>query len=149
MAQASTLLQADAVLQRFCADYNLRFAHSAAESACDFRPLPRRFDLARCLSLHYQRVVGADHVVRLGEHLFALPSLPGHRGYARETVELSHQLDGMLRIYRGDHLLLTVALPLKEQLEVRPAALTQAAKKKRLTPRIYNFSGHPALTAVP
>jgi hypothetical protein len=55
----------------------------------------------------------------------------------------------MLRIYRGDHLLLTVALPLKEQLEVRPAALTQAAKKKRLTPRIYNFSGHPALTAVP
>ena len=141
LAQAATLLQANAVLQRFCADYNLRFAHSAAESACDFRPLPRRFDLARCLSLHYQRVVGADHVVRLGEHLFALHSLPGHRGYARETVESSHQLDGMLRIYRGDHLLLTVALPLKEQLEVRPAALTPAAKKKRLTPRIYNFPG--------
>src|ERR1700737_384660 len=124
LAQAATLLQANAVLQRFCADYNLRFARSAADSACDFRPLPRRFDLARCLSLHYQRVVGADHVVRLGEHLFALPCLPGHRGYARKTVELSHQLDCMLRIYRGDHLLLTVALPLKEQLEVRPAALT-------------------------
>src|ERR1700731_714135 len=149
LAQATTLLQANAVLQRFCADYNLRFAHPAADRACDFRPLPRRFDLTRCLSLHYQRVVGADHVVRLGDHLFALPSLPGHRGYARETVELSHQLDGMLRIYRGDHLLLTVALPLKEQLGGRPAAVTPAAKKKRLTPRIYNFSGHPALTAVP
>ena len=149
LAQASTLPQANAVLQRFCADYNLRFAHPATDRACDFRPLPRRFDLARCLSLHYQRVVGADHVVRLGEHLFALPSLPGHRGYARETVELSHQLDGMLRIYRGDYLLLSVALPLKEQLDRRPAALTPAAKKKRPTPRIYNFSGHPALTAVP
>ena len=149
LAQATTLLQANAVLQRFCADYNLRFAHPPADHACDFRPLPRRFDLARCLSLHYQRVVGADHVVRLGQQLFALPALPGHRGYARETVELSHQLDGMLRIYRGDHLLLTVALPLKEQLDGRPAALTPAAKKKRLTPRIYNFSGHPALTAVP
>jgi hypothetical protein len=42
-----------------------------------------------------------------------------------------------------------VALPLKEQLDRRPAALTPAAKKKRPTPRIYNFSGHPALTAVP
>jgi hypothetical protein len=94
-------------------------------------------------------VVGADHVVRLGEHLFALPSLPGHRGYARETVELSHELDGMLRIYRGDQLLLTVALPLKEQIDRRPAQLTSAAKKKHTTPRIYNFSGHPALTAVP
>jgi transposase len=149
LAQATTLLQANAVLQRFCADYNLRFAHPAADRACDFRPLPRRFDLARCLSLHYQRVVGADHVVRLGEHLFALPSLPGHRGYARETVELSHQLDGMLRVYRGDQLLLTAALPLKEQIDRRPAHLTSAAKKKHTTPRIYNFSGHPALTAVP
>ena len=33
---------------------------------------------------HYQRVVGADHVVRLGDHLFALPALPGHRGYANQ-----------------------------------------------------------------
>jgi transposase len=149
LAQAATLLQANAVLQRFSADYNLRFAHPATDRACDFRPLPRRFDLARCLSLHYQRVVGADHVVRLGEHLFALPSLPGHRGYARETVELSHQLDGMLRVYRGDQLLLTAALPLKEQIDRRPAHLTSATKKKHTTPRIYNFSGHPALTAVP
>lgn len=149
LAQVRTLPQANAVLQRFCADYNLRFARSAADRACDFRPLPRRFDLARCLSLHYQRVVGADHVVRLGEHLFVLPSLPGHRGYARETVELSHQLDGMLRIYRGDQLLLTVALPLQEQVDRRPARLTSAAKKKQPTPRIYNFSGHPALAAAP
>jgi len=148
LAQATTLPQANTVLQRFCADYNLRFARPAADSACDFRPLPRRFDLARCLSLHYQRVVGADHVVRLGDHLFALPSLPGYRGYARETVELSQQLDGMLRVYRGDQLL-TTALPLKEHVDRRPASLTPAAKKKRLTPRIYNFSGHPALTAVP
>ena len=55
----------------------------------------------------------------------------------------------MLRIYRGDQLLLTAALPLKEYVGCRPASLTPAAKKKGLTPRIYNFSGHPALTAVP
>jgi len=77
LAHATTLLQANTVLQRFCAEYNRRFAHPAAEAACDFRALPRRFNLARRLSLHYQRVVGADHVIRLGAHAIALPALPG------------------------------------------------------------------------
>jgi hypothetical protein len=149
LAHATTLLQANTVLQRFCVDYNRRFAHPAAEAACDFRTLPRRFNLARCLSLHYQRVVGADHVIRLGSHAIALPALPGHRGYARETVELSHQLDGMLRVYRGDHLLLTLPLPLEEHAEGRPAPITTAHKRKTPTPRIYTLSGRPALTAVP
>jgi transposase len=149
LAHATTLLQANTVLQRFCADYNRRFAHPAAEAACDFRALPRRFNLARCLSLHYQRVVGADHVIRLGAHAIALPALPGQRGYARETVELAHQLDGLLRVYRGDHLLLTVPLPLEEHAEGRPAPITTARKRKTPTPRIYTLSGRPALTAVP
>jgi transposase len=149
LAQATTLLQANTVLQRFCADYNRRFAHPAADAACDFRALPRRFNLARCLSLHYQRVVGADHVIRLGSHAIALPALPGQRGYARETVELAHQLDGVLSVYRGDELLLTLPLPLEEHAEARPAPITTACKRKTPTPRIYTLSGRPALTAVP
>jgi transposase len=149
LAHATTLLQANTVLQRFCAEYNRRFAHPAADAACDFRTLPRRFNLARCLSLHYQRVVGADHVIRLGSHAIALPALPGERGYARETVELSHQLDGLLRVYRGDQLLLTLPLPLEEHGEARPAPANTARKRKTPTPRIYTLSGRPALTAVP
>ena len=149
LAQAATLPQANAVLQRFCADYNRRFARPAAHPCCDFRSLPRRFNLARCLSLHYQRVVGADHVIRLGHHVIALPALSGHRGYARETVELSHQLDGLLRVYRGDQLLLTLPLPLEEHGQGRPAPLTTARKRKTPRPRIYTLSGRPALTAVP
>jgi transposase len=149
LAQAATLLQANTVLQRFCVDYNHRFARPAAQAACDFRALPRRFNLARCLSLHYQRVVGADHVIRLGSHAIALPALHGHRGYARETVELSHQLDGTLRVYRGDQLLLTMPLPLEEHREARPAPINTAHKRKPQKPRIYTLSGRPALTAVP
>ena len=55
LAQATTLPQANAVLKRFCSDYNRRFARPATDAACDFRVLPRRFQLARCLSLQYQR----------------------------------------------------------------------------------------------
>ena len=40
LAQASTLEQANAVLARFCADYNQRFARPATDAASDFRRLP-------------------------------------------------------------------------------------------------------------
>jgi transposase len=146
--RAATLPQANTVLARFCADFNQRFARPAADTVSDFRRLPRRFDLARCLSLHYQRVVAADHTVTLGAQSIALPPLPGQRGYARETLELSHQLDGSLRIYRGDRLLLTLPLPLEEYAERRPPPITTAQKRKRPTPRIYQLSGRPALAAV-
>jgi transposase len=148
LARATTLPQANAVLARFCADYNQRFARPAAESVRDFRSLPRRFDLARCLALHYQRVVAGDHTVTLGANSIALPPLPGQRGYAGETVELAHHLDGRLHVYRGDQLLLTLPLPLQEHAERRPKLLTSAQKRKTPMPRIYNLSGRPALAAV-
>lgn len=148
LVHASTLEQANPVLARFYRDNNQRFARAAAESVRDFRSLPRRFDLARCLCLRYQRVVSADHTVTLGTLSIALPPLPGHRGYARETVELSHQLDGMLRIFRGDQLLRTLPLPLQEHAEHRPAPVSSAQKRKTPTPRIYNLGGRPALAAV-
>src|SRR5258708_7680072 len=120
----------------------------ASDAASAFPRLPRRFDLARCLSLHYQRVVAADHTVTLGAQSIALPPLPGPRGYAGETVELSHQLDGVLRVYRGDALLLARPLTLEEHADRRPVHITSAQKRKPSVPRIYNLSGRPALAAV-
>ena len=148
LARATTLEQANPVLARFCADYNQRFARPAAEAVSDFRRLPRRFDLAPCLSRHYQRVVAADHTVTIGAQSIALPPLPGTRGYAGETVELSHQLDGVLRVFRGELLLLALPLPLQDQADRRPKLLTSAQKRKSPTPRIYNLSRRPALAAV-
>lgn len=148
LARATTLAEANTVLARFCADYNQRFARPAADSARDFRSLPRRFDLARCLSLHYRRVVAADHTLTLGAHSIALPPLPNHRGYAGETLELAHHLDGRLHVYRGDLLLLAIPLPLEEYAVRRPKLLSTAQKRKTPTPRIYNLSGRPAVAAV-
>jgi transposase len=148
LARATTLPLANAVLARFCADYNQRFARPPAESVRDFRSLPRRFDLSRCLALHYRRVVTPDHTVTLGANSIALPALPGPRGYAGETVEIAHHLDGILRVYRGDRLLLALPLPLEEHAERRPKLLTSAQKRKNPRPRIYQLSGRPALAAV-
>ncbi len=98
LAQACNLDSANQVLARFCADYNQRFDHCADAAACDFRTLARRFDLARCLSFRYQRVVGPDHVISFGAHAIALPALSSKRGYAGNTVDLSHHLDATLHI---------------------------------------------------
>jgi hypothetical protein len=79
----------------------------------------------------------------LGAHSIALPPLPGHRGYARETVERSHQLDGTLRVYRADHLFRALPLALEEHAQPHPASITTAQKRKTKRPRIYNLSGRP------
>jgi transposase len=150
LARACDLDSANQVLARFCADYNQRFAVPAREAQRDFRALPPRFDLARCLSFRYQRVVGPDHVITFGAHSIALPALPSKRGYAGDTVELSHHLDGMLLVSHRKLLLLSLPwpLPVQELSHARPAPRIQAQKPKTPMPRIYNLGGRPALAAV-
>src|ERR1700680_4756756 len=138
LAQACDLDAANRVLTRFCADYNQRFAVPAREAQRDFRSLPPRFDLNRCLSFRYQRVVGPDHVITFGAHSIALPALPSKRGYAGDTVELSHHLDGLLLISYRKVLLLSLLspLPLLEHADRRPAPRTSRQKSKPPMPRI-------------
>ena len=150
LAQACDLDSANQVLARFCADYNQRFAVPAREAQRDFRALPPRFDLARCLSFRYQRVVGPDHVITFGAHSIALPALPSKRGYAGRTVELSHRLDGQLLVSYQKVLLLSLPLPLPvlEPADRRPAPRLSRQNPKTPMPRIYNLGGRPALAAV-
>jgi len=148
LAHACDLDSANHVLAHFCADYNQRFAVPAREAPHDFRSLPPRFDLARCLSFRYQRVVGSDHVIPFGSHSIALPALPSKRGYAGDTVELSHRLDGMLLVSHRKLLLLSLPLPLLEHADRRPAPRLAGQKPKHPMPRIYNLGGRPALAAV-
>jgi hypothetical protein len=64
---------------------------TAAQSVSDFGPLPLTFDLARCLSFRYQRVVAKDHTVAWAGEVFQLPPLPARRSLAGKVVELSYQ----------------------------------------------------------
>ena len=147
LAGAATLQQANAVLALFLADYNRRFAIPPREIENQFRSLSSAFDLSRCLSLRYDRVVEPDHVVNFQGESLQLPRLNSPRGYARSAVELSHQLDGVLRIYRGDTLLHSVARALPTHVQDSPTfnrAPHSAAKKP---PRIYKLGGRMAMAA--
>lgn len=144
---ASTCEHANQVLQHFVDDFNQQFAVPPREATSDFRRLPRGFDLARCLSFRYQRSVSPDHTIVFGGETIQLP--PARLDYAGSSVELSHQLDGQLRIFRGMQLLLTAQRPLRELTEPKPAVRTAAQKRKRKPPEIYAYSGRPALAATP
>ena len=149
LAQACDLDSANQVLACFCADYNQRFAVPAREAQRDFRSLPARFDLDHCLSFRHQRVVGPDHLITFGARSIALPPLSSKRGYAGDTVELSHRLDGMLLVCYRKVLLLSLPWPLPVQEHgQRPAPRITTHKPKTPMPRIYNLGGRPALAAV-
>jgi hypothetical protein len=142
LVKACTLEQANRVLAKFIEDYNRRFAKAPREAARDFRPVPKKLNLDRILSLRYERVVINDHVVPLGPKSIELPPLPGGRGYAGATVELSHQPNGELHVWLGDRHIHQMPLETEYAIGLAPP---RPAAKKRKTPRIYSYAGRPAL----
>jgi len=146
LAQARTVEQANTVLERFVADYNIRFAVPAKEAASDFRELSKKVHRERLFSLKYERVVGKDHVIPFGGRSIQLPARGGKHGYAGMRVELSHQLNGELVVWHGKERLYSLELALDYtpgQAPRRP----RVAKKKQ--PRIYVYAGRAAVAVRP
>ena len=145
LAQARTLEQANAVLEKFVVDYNGQFGVAAQQAASDFRPLSRRENWDRLFSLKYERVVGKDHVIEFGARAIQLPA-QGRLGYAGTRVELSHQLNGELHVWLGGERLHSMALPLDYTPGLAPPRL---AVRKKKSPRIYMHAGRPAIAVRP
>lgn len=112
LAGATTRAEAQRVLANFLPHFNAQFAVAPAEPGSAYRPLPPALKLAEVCCFTYQRTVGADNVVRLGEH--RLQVLPGHGGrhsYAKATVDVHERLDGSLAVYYQGQCLTTTTAP--------------------------------------
>ena len=130
LARAATLAQANAVLARFCADYNQRFARPAADALATSAPCPAASISPAASAFTINASSPPTTPSPSARTPSPCPALPGHRGYAGETVELSHHLDGMLRVYRGDLLLRCPPLPLQEHAERPPGSSPRRRKEK-------------------
>jgi transposase len=148
LADASSLEQANAVLQQFLIDYNKRFSKTTARPAPVWRKLDSRLDLNYIFSLRYERTVGKDHVITaLPGVSIQLPPLASGRGYAGKKVEVCHQPNGDFHIYL-DRRLLHTELGSGEAGPVRAHAFRKnKAPRKKKPVRIYQYAGHPALGA--
>jgi transposase len=146
LAQAATLDQANTVLARFLADYNLQFVKPAARSGVAWRKLDSRLDLNYIFSLRYERKVGNDHVIA------ALPNMPvqlprpaSGLGYAGKKVEVCQQPNGDFHIYLDRHLLhVEPATPDAPPVRAHPFRRSTGPRKKKPA-KIYTLGGRPAL----
>jgi transposase len=104
LAEARTVDQANAVLDRLLPAHNRRYAQPAQDSADAHRALGRAFCLASILSLQEQRVVANDYTIRFRNHCYQLlpPVYPGQRG---GRVVIEQRLDETMAIRFGEHYL--------------------------------------------
>jgi hypothetical protein len=103
LAKASTIDQANAVLQRFVAWFNRRCRNEPASAADVHRPIDK-LDLEAILSIQHERVVHNDYTIRLANRVYQIlpPALPGLR---KAKVMVEERADGSMRLrFKGRYL---------------------------------------------
>jgi hypothetical protein len=111
LAGAADREAANAVLARFVARFNRRFAVPAANPVEAWAAAPRPAALEAICCLKYRRVVAHDNTVRAGATILQLPARSGNRSLARRRVELQLRLDGRLVVWDGGRVLLATQAP--------------------------------------
>jgi transposase len=129
LRRIATREAANAVLPRFIADYNRRFARPPADPTPAWRRPPR--DLPLVLSCRYTRTVARDNTVRLGPRWLQLPAGSGGRSQAGCRVELRECLDGRLVALSAGRVLVEQPSPGPEFV-LRPRADPTAERRQRL-----------------
>lgn len=136
LARAGTAAEANAVLERFCFDYNKRFAIAAANAVPAWRPLRRGLDLQRLCSFFYEATVLNDNTVRLAGGVIDVPPGPRKRSYAGVRVVLRQLLDGSWRVYLNDTVIATAAASSSGEL--------RTLRRRRRRPPSAAWSPHAA-----
>lgn len=103
LAEASTMDQANQVLQEFLPHFNARFAVAAEQPEQAYRPVPDDLALTETISIKHTRKVARDNTVKYQWRVLqVLPSME-RTSYAGLRVELLERADGELMIrYQGE-----------------------------------------------
>jgi len=136
LAGARTMEEANLVLARFLPDYNRRFAVAAQNLGIAYRRVPTEFKPEEYFCFKYERIVGADNVVRYeGHRLQVLPS-KYRLSYAHCKVIVYLGLDNSLAVYYQG-----------QRLEIRSAPV-EATALRRLDSHPIMIGGIPLKTPV-
>ena len=100
LAQAADLDAANAVLQKFVADYNCRFARTPRDAEKAWRPAPQNLERICCCT--HERIVGNDNVVQWDGQQLQIHPQPRRFSFAGAKVQICHALDGRVSLYYRD-----------------------------------------------
>lgn len=99
LAGASSVDEANSVLETYRADHNRWFTVEPQEAAPAWRKVRASLVLERICSFRYKATVLNDNTVRLAKKVIDIPPGPRRRSYAHAHVELCQLLDGSWRVY--------------------------------------------------
>jgi transposase len=100
LAHAGDLPAANAVLQKFVADYNRRFARTPSDRVKAWRPAPDNLDRICCFT--HQRIVSNDNVVQWGGQRLQIHPQPRRFSFAGAKVQIHQALNGRVSLYYRD-----------------------------------------------
>ena len=109
LAKATGIDSANAVLRKFIADYNRRFAKNPREMETAWRPAPESLERICCFV--HERTVSKDNVVQWDGRRFQIPQQAKRFSFAGAKVHLYQALDGRVSLYYGDTRLEHSAIP--------------------------------------
>ena len=102
LAGASSIGEANGVLEQFLPRYNRRFRVPPQCSESAYRPLGSDLHLDQVLCFKHRRKVAKDNTVKFQLHTLQFLPGPEHPSYAGAVVEVLEGLDGQLRVrYEG------------------------------------------------
>jgi transposase len=111
LANVADLNAGNRFLSRFVLTYNRRFARPPDDPQTAWRPLPSDLDLDAVCALKERRVVKADNTVSFRGRTLQIPANPYRASYAKATVEIRELLNGQIRVYYQNRLLVSFPKP--------------------------------------
>jgi len=109
LAKADDIDSANAVLRKFIADYNRRFARPPREKQTAWRAVPESLERICCFM--HERIVSNDNVVQWDGRRFQIPQQARRFSFAGAKVQIYQALNGRLSFYYGDTRLEHAAIP--------------------------------------
>ena len=100
LAKAADIDSANAVLRKFMADYNRRFARLPREATTAWRAAPENLDRICCFV--HERIVSNDNVVQWEGRRFQIPQQARRFSFAGAKVHIYQALDGRISLYYGN-----------------------------------------------
>ena len=103
LAGATTMEEANAVLQEYLPRFNKRFAVAAEQPEQAYRPVPEELSLTETVSIRHTRKVARDNTIKYQWRVLQLLPSKERPSYAGLRVELLERADGELMIrYQGE-----------------------------------------------
>ena len=150
LASASTIAEAQAVLERFLPRFNARFAVAAQQPEAAWRPLDPALDLGAVLAFRHTRTVARDNTVKY--HWRTLQLLPSAQrpSYAGARVEVLERPGGELAVrHQGETIPSRRAPPRAGALRERRSELARDPALERIASGLGSGGAPPGRPDIP